>query len=98
LFALASAFYMYGYLVAPLIKFAVSRTREFQADSTVTLITRNPQGLIDALKKISGNSTVEKLSDKQTISSICIANPLAKDKRNSFFLKNFGTFHNTPAY
>lgn len=51
LLALATAFYIYGYLVAPLIKFTVSRTREFQADATAALITRNPQGLIDALKK-----------------------------------------------
>ncbi|GHT15481.1 protease HtpX [Endomicrobiia bacterium] len=96
LFALATAFYMYGYLIAPLIKFAVSRTREFQADATAALITRNPQGLIDALKKISGNSRVEKLSDKQTISSVCIANPLTKDKQNSFFSKISGLFATHP--
>jgi heat shock protein HtpX len=54
--ALATAFYIYEYLAAPLIKLAVSRTREFQADATAALIAqeRTPQGLIDALKKISG--------------------------------------------
>ncbi|MDR3257080.1 MAG: M48 family metallopeptidase [Endomicrobium sp.] len=96
LFALAIAFYIYGYLVAPLIKFALSRTREFQADATAALITRNPQGLIDALKKISGNSTINKLSDKETISPICIANPLAKNKQNSFFSKISGLLATHP--
>ncbi|OEG69638.1 hypothetical protein ATZ36_02020 [Candidatus Endomicrobiellum trichonymphae] len=52
--ALATAFYMYEYLAAPLIKLAVSRTREFEADATGALIARTPQGLMDALKKISG--------------------------------------------
>ncbi|MCA6084916.1 M48 family metallopeptidase [Candidatus Endomicrobiellum agilis] len=94
--ALATAFYIYGYLVAPLIKLAVSRTRELQADATAALITRNPQGLIDALKKISDNSIVKNLSDKQTISSICIANPLAKNKQNSFFSKISGLFATHP--
>jgi heat shock protein HtpX len=45
-------------------KITVSRTREFRADANTSLITRNLQGLVDALKKISGNSTAEKLSDK----------------------------------
>jgi hypothetical protein len=43
-------FYIYGYLIALLTKFAVSRTREFQVD-TDSLITKNPQGLRDAFKK-----------------------------------------------
>jgi heat shock protein HtpX len=51
LFAFAGAFYIYRYLSAALIKFAVSRTRKFQADATAALITRNSQGLINALKR-----------------------------------------------
>jgi heat shock protein HtpX len=96
LFVLAISLYVYGYLLAPLIKLAVSRTREYQADATAALITRNPQGLIDALQKISGHSTVKNLSDKQTISPICIANPLAKNKQNSFFAKVSGLFATHP--
>ena len=96
LFVLAVSLYMYGYLVAPLIKLAVSRTREFQADATAALITRNPQGLISALKKISGNSMVKKLSDKQTMSPMCIANPLTAKKQKSFFTKVSGLFATHP--
>jgi heat shock protein HtpX len=96
LFVLAISLYVYGYLVAPLIKLAVSRTREYQADATAALITRNPQGLINALQKISGHSRVKNLSNKQTMSPMCIANPLAKNKQNSFFAKVSGLFATHP--
>jgi heat shock protein HtpX len=96
LLILAISLYVYGYLVAPLIKFAVSRTREFQADATAALITRNPQGLISALEKIAGNSVVNNLSDKQTMSPMCIANPLTKNKQNTFFSKVSGLFATHP--
>jgi heat shock protein HtpX len=96
LFAFAAALYIYGYLVAPLIKLALSRTREFQADATAALIIRNPQGLIDALKKISNNSTVKNLNSQEAISPICIANPLAKNKSNTLFSKISGLFATHP--
>ncbi|MCL2485591.1 MAG: M48 family metallopeptidase [Endomicrobia bacterium] len=96
LFALAIAFYLYGFLVAPLLKFAVSRTREFQADATAALITRNPQGLIGALRKISGKSMVESLRDKESMSAMCIESPLSEDKKNSFFSKLSGLFATHP--
>ena len=96
LFALAIALYIYGYLLAPLLKLAVSRTREFQADATAALITRNPQGLIGALKKISGKSIVAALKDKESMSAICIETPLSENKRNSFFSKFSGLFATHP--
>jgi heat shock protein HtpX len=96
LLTLAISLYIYGYLVAPLIKLAVSRTREFQADATAALITRDPQGLIGALEKISKHSIVKSLSDKQTMSPMCIANPLTKNKQRSFFSKISGLFATHP--
>jgi heat shock protein HtpX len=94
--ALAAAFYIHAYLAAPLIQLAVSRTREFQADATAALITRNPAGLASALRKISGDSVVENLNDKQTVSALCIANPLSEEKRNSFFSKLSGLYATHP--
>lgn len=41
-------------LAARLLTLAVSRNREFLADATAVRFTRNPQGLIGALRKISG--------------------------------------------
>jgi heat shock protein HtpX len=39
-------------IAATLIQFAVSRKREFMADATGALVTRNPGALADALEKI----------------------------------------------
>lgn len=94
---LALVLYLYGYLVAPLLKLAVSRTREFQADATAALITRNPQGLISALKKISGNSEVERLNDKEPMAPMCIESPLKPEKQNSLFSKISGLFSTHPS-
>jgi Zn-dependent protease with chaperone function len=94
--ALGLALYLYGYLVAPLIKLAVSRTREFQADATAALLTRNPEGLVNALKKISGDSVIEKFSDKETMAAMCIVTPLSSEKQNSFFSKLSGLFATHP--
>ncbi|MGE4385387.1 MAG: M48 family metallopeptidase [Endomicrobiaceae bacterium] len=68
--------YLYGTLVAPLIRLAVSRRREYQADATAALITRNPQGLISALKKISSNPRVASLEENKIMAPMCIENPL----------------------
>ncbi len=41
-------------IIATIIQLAISRNREFLADSTGALITRYPEGLAGALRKISG--------------------------------------------
>lgn len=69
---------VYGYLIAPLIRLAVSRQREYQADATAALTTRNPRALASALKKISGDPRVEALDKRESMAAMCIANPLAK--------------------
>ncbi|MGB2578821.1 heat shock protein HtpX [Elusimicrobium simillimum] len=70
---------IYGYFVAPLIRLALSRRREFQADATAALLTRNPRGLASALEKISGNSKVESLKKMDAMASMCIESPLERD-------------------
>ncbi len=44
-------------IISQLIQLAVSRRREFLADATAISFTRNPDGLISALRKISGDDT-----------------------------------------
>ena len=78
LFALGVFFAVYGYLIAPLIRLAVSRTREYQADATGALMTRNPAALARALEKISADPRVEVLDSHASMAAMCIENPLGK--------------------
>ena len=78
LFVLGIFFALYGYLIAPLIRLAISRTREYQADAPRALMTRNPEGLARALEKISADPRVEALDAHASMAAMCIANPLSK--------------------
>lgn len=69
---------IYGYVIAPLIRLALSRRREFQADATAALTTRNPNALATALLKISSDSCVEALEKRESMAAMCIENPLKK--------------------
>ena len=61
-------------IVAQLIQLAVSRRREFYADSSSVGLTRQPQGLITALTKISGDSEALEAANKAT-AHLYIVNP-----------------------
>ncbi len=75
-FAAGVFFAVYGYCIAPLLRLAVSRTREYQADATAALLTRNPAALANALEKISIDPAVEKLQEHASMAAMCIENPL----------------------
>jgi heat shock protein HtpX len=47
-----------GYLLALMLRFALSRRREYLADAGSVELTKNPEGLISALRKISCNCDV----------------------------------------
>ena len=66
--------------IATLIQLAVSRKREFLADSTGALMTRYPEGLASALEKISGNGTPLKRANNAT-AHLFISNPFGKKGR-----------------
>lgn len=65
-------------IVAQLIQLAISRRREFLADATGVSLTRQPQGLISALQKISADHEPLEAANKAT-AHLYIANPF-KDK------------------
>ena len=62
-------------LIAQLIRFAVSRKREFLADASGAMLTRYPAGLASALRKISADKEPLEVANKAT-AHLYIVNPL----------------------
>ncbi len=52
-----------AYALAIVIRFALSRRREYLADAGAVELTKNPDAMISALQKISGNATVNAPSE-----------------------------------
>lgn len=67
-------------LLASLIQLAVSRQREYLADASAVELTRNPAGLISALKKLTAD-TAELKGASQGMQHLYIVNPLLKKKK-----------------
>ncbi len=72
---------------AKLVQLAISRKREFLADASGALLTRYPEGLANALRKISSSDIPLKAASKAT-AHMYISNPL---KKKGFFSKMFMT-------
>lgn len=66
-------------VAAQLIRFAISRKREFLADADGALLTRYPPGLADALEKIAADTEPLEAANRAT-AHLYIVNPL-KDAR-----------------
>ena len=62
-------------IFAKLIQLAISRNREYLADASAVEITRNKEGLINALKKISEDTETLSVANKST-ESLYIVNPM----------------------
>lgn len=60
-----------SYLLAMVIRFALSQRREYLADAGAVDLTRDPDAMISALKKISGRSDLDAPADVQ---QMCIDN------------------------
>lgn len=70
-------------LFAQLLQLAVSRRREYLADATAVQFTRNPDGLISALIKISSDPNELQNASKST-AHMYISNPFRDKKTNLF--------------
>ncbi len=79
-------------IIAQLIQLAISRRREFFADSGSVSITRQPQGLIEALEIISSDGEPLEAANKAT-AHLYIINPFKEkiNKRVALFANLFNT-------
>ena len=66
-------------IFAQLMKLAISRRREYLADATAIEFTRNPDGLISALRKLDSDPNELKTANNSTAHSF-IVNPFRSDK------------------
>ena len=80
-------------IIANLIKLAISRRREFLADTGSVAITRQPSGLISALKKISADKEPLEVANKAT-AHLYISNPF-KGKKGFGAVGTFSKLFNT---
>lgn len=71
-------------LIAQLIQLAISRRREFFADASSVMLTKQPSGLISALKKLKADTTPLKSASTAT-ASLYIDNPFRGNKIASMF-------------
>jgi len=73
----ALVFMILAPIMAQLIYFAISRKREYLADASSALYTRNPEGLASALEKL-GASTGQLKSANKATAPMYITNPFRK--------------------
>lgn len=78
-------------ILGKILQMSFSRRREFLADATAIEITRNPDGLISALRKLDSDSNELKTANNAT-ANLFIVNPF-KEKKNK---KKSGLFDTHP--
>jgi heat shock protein HtpX len=80
--------FIFGVLITPivaqLIHLAISRQREFLADSSGVLLTRYPEGLASALLKISKNPYIE---TSPNFAHLFIENPIPQKSKTPWYIK-----------
>jgi len=87
-FAIGIIFTLIAFIVGPIMQMALSRQRESLADASGVELTRNPQGLLSALKKIAQNDKPP-AKFNHAVAAMCIDNPT--EHHGSFFNHLFDT-------
>lgn len=87
---LALVFAILAPIIGTLIQLAVSRKREFLADASGALITRNPDSLAEALLKISRDQEPLEVANRAT-EPLYIVNPFKGKQLHVAFAKLFNT-------
>ncbi|HOY51002.1 MAG TPA: M48 family metalloprotease, partial [Prolixibacteraceae bacterium] len=71
-----------AYLISLVLRFGISRSREYMADAGAAEITRKPWALAGALRKISGDPLIEAVKSRD-VSQMFIENPQLVNKEFS---------------
>lgn len=79
-------------IIATLLQLAVSRQREYLADSSGALLTRYPEGLARALEKIAKDQEPLEAANKAT-ASLYIANPFKEGQPTRTWFANLFNTH-----
>ncbi len=87
-FAIGIIFTLIAFIVGPLMQLALSRQRESLADASGVELTRNPAGLLSALKKIAQNDKPP-AKFNHAVAAMMIDNPT--EHHGSFFNHLFDT-------
>lgn len=78
-------------IIAQLIQLAISRRREFYADAAAAMLTRQPSGLISALKKIATSEDIVLESANTATAHLYIDDPVTSETHGSWMAKLFST-------
>ena len=81
-----------GYLLASLFRFALSRKREYLADAGSAELTKRPQSLASALRKVSADPTIEAVKRKD-VAQMFIENPQETEQKSTFSFANLFATH-----
>lgn len=78
-------------LIAQLIQLAISRRREFFADASAAHLTRQPSGLIGALKKIMAHENIKLETANTATAHLYIDDPVTSETHGNWLAKLFST-------
>ena len=90
LFIAALVFMILAPLIGQLIKLAISRKREFLADASGSMLTRYPQGLASALRKIGAQNRPMDHASNAT-AHLFFSSPFGSGRGKKFLARMFST-------